>query len=347
MDAITSFLKESQVQRAFSCAVYAYGNSSGIVGQGAVGTVAWDRDEATVETIFDLASVTKPIVTLVLMKLLEAGEICLDDTISRFLPDYAHTDKAAITLFELMTHTSGIPGQQPLFRLVDTRENMMLAVKQLPLRFKAGTNVEYTSQGYMILGDIIESVTGLRLDHALKQLVLDPVGMNHTMFNPLSDLHDRIAATEYCEWRNRPIQGEVHDENAVVLGGIAGHAGLFGTVRDLSLLCQTLLCQGATKTGAWLKPGTVELMTSRQTPSHLLARCLGWQGKDLRHSPAGDYFSPASYGHTGFTGTSMFMDPSRDCFAVLLTNRVHPSRKNDSIARIRSIFHNMVWLQQH
>lgn len=344
MDVIHNFLLKKREQHAFSCAVYAFGNSTGILGSGVVGTLSWDGPAAHEGSLFDLASVTKPIVSLAIMKLFEAGELCLDDTISRFLPDYCHSDKAGITLFQLLTHTSGIPGQQPLFHFADTRDKLMRAVRQLPLRFKAGTSVEYTSQGFMILGDIIEAVTSQRLDRTMKELVLEPVGMNRTLFNPPAELRDSIAATEYCQWRNRIVQGEVHDENAVNLGGIAGHAGLFGTASDLSQLARTMLCKGETSKGTWLHAATVELMSRRHTPPNLLSRCLGWQGKDARHSPAGDLFSDEAYGHTGFTGTSIFMDPSLDRFAILLTNRVHPSRDNDSIASIRAIYHNLVCL---
>ncbi|TVY00307.1 serine hydrolase domain-containing protein [Paenibacillus cremeus] len=344
MDKIHHFLQKKRDQKAFSCAVYAYGNSTGILDSGVVGTLSWEGPAADTESLFDLASVTKPIVALAIMKLFEAGELRLDDTVSRFLPDYGTSDKADITLFQLLTHTSGIPGQQPLFHFADTRDKLMRAVRQLPLRFKAGTNVEYTSQGFMILGDIIEAVLQQRLDCTMKELVLEPVGMSQTIFNPSAELRDRIAATEYCSWRNRIVQGEVHDENAVILGGIAGHAGLFGTVSDLSRLAQTMLCKGETHQGKWLHAATVELMSKRHTPPNLLSRCLGWQGKDARHSPAGDLFSDEAYGHTGFTGTSIFMDPAHDRFAILLTNRVHPSRDNDSIASIRAIYHNLVCL---
>lgn len=287
---------------------------------------------------------TKPIAVLPLMVMLEQGECSLDDVIAHFLPVYKDTDKANLTLRQLLTHTSGIPGQQPLYQTSATRQEMLAAVRNLPMRYTPGTDVEYSSQGYMILGEIIEAISGSRLDAVLKQMILEPIGLSETLFTPGRDLQHRIAATEYCKWRHKMVIGEVHDENAVVLGGIAGHAGLFSTVQDMSHLCQTMLRLGETAKGRILQAETVRLMTNNQTPSLKLARGLGWQAKDSHDSPAGDLFSMSSYGHTGFTGTSIWMDPEADLFAVLLTNRVHPARSNNAIKRIRSIFHNLAFL---
>jgi len=342
MNNIVELLERARSQKVFSGAAFAYGNSAGVISHGHVGTLTWDGGAVETDSVWDLASVSKPLVMLSLMKLLERGELCLDDTIAFFLPAYAGSDKADITLFELLTHTSGIPGQQPLYRKATTPEAMKEAVRLLPLRGPRGANVEYTSQGYMILGDIIEVAYGGRLDAAMDELAFKPLGMNETMFNPPASLISRIAATEYCPWRGAVVRGQVHDENCVVLNGIAGHAGLFGTTHDLAAVCQMLLRKGETERGAYLQPTTVSLMTQNHTPALRLARALGWQGKDRYGSPAGDLFSPASFGHTGFTGTSMWMDPENELFAVLLTNRVHPTREGDGIKRVRSLFHNAV-----
>lgn len=342
MSQIEMFLIKCREHRAFSGASYAWGTSSSVVESGTIGTLSWEGDQVEPNTLWDLASVTKPIVAVSMMKLLEEGELRLDDTIAHFLPDYAGTDKAAITLRQLLTHSGGIPGQQPLYKSAMTAETLMEAVKRLPLRFQPGTSVEYTSQGFMIVSAIIESVTGMSLERTMQETVFGPLGMNQTMFNPPKNLHRSIAATEQCPWRGRLVQGEVHDENCVVLGGAAGHAGLFSTTGDLVRLCLTMLRQGDIGGSHYLQPTTVMLMTQNHTPGLNLARALGWQAKDKGNSPAGDLFSNDSYGHTGFTGTSVWMDPKADVFAVLLTNRVHPDRTNDSISRIRPIFHNLV-----
>ncbi|MCC3356781.1 serine hydrolase domain-containing protein [Bacillus sp. REN16] len=344
MKNIIQLMDLARRDKTFSGAVFAYGNSREIVAQGSVGTLAWGAQQVGIDSMWDLASVTKPLVSLALMKLFEQGELSLDDPISYFLPSYQGTDKAKITLFELLTHTSGIPGQQPLYKHAKTAKDMKVAVRQLPLRHKPGTYVEYTSQGFMIIGDIIEQVVDMRLDKGMHELVFGPLGIMNILFNPPPTLHNRIAATENCPWRNKVVKGQVHDENCVVLEGVAGHAGLFGTAIDLSTICQMMLRKGATDHVDFLKGPTVQLMTRNYTSSLNLSRALGWQAKDQLSSPAGDLFSPYSYGHTGFTGTSIWMDPEQDLFAVLLTNRVHPSRESDSIQRIRRIFHNLVVL---
>jgi CubicO group peptidase (beta-lactamase class C family) len=343
MSRIIQLLQKARDEEAFSGAAYAFGSSTSVTEQGTVGTLFWNGPAVQPDSIWDLASVTKPIAVLPLMVMLEQGECYLDDGIAHFLPGYKDTDKANLTLRQLLTHTSGIPGQQPLYQTSPTKEELLDAVKNLPLRYAPGTDVEYSSQGYMILGEIIEAIARASLDVVLKQMVLEPIGLSQTLFNPGVHLHPRIAATEYCEWRRTTVIGEVHDENAVVLGGIAGHAGLFSTAQDMTRLCQTMLLLGETAQGRFLQPETVRLMTNNQTTSLRLARGLGWQAKDSHDSPAGDLFSMSTYGHTGFTGTSIWMDPENDVFAVLLTNRVHPTRSNTAIKRIRSIFHNLVY----
>lgn len=344
MTPIQKMLTDCRGQKAFSGAAYAIGNADSIWEQHEVGTLRWDGAPVEKDSLWDLASLTKPIVSVALMKLFEGGELCLDDTIPRFLPEYAETGKAAITVRQLLTHSSGIPGQQPLYHVARTPNDMMAAVRNLPLRFAPGTDVEYTSQGFMIVGRIVEVIMQRRLDAAVKELLLDPLGMSRTGYNPPRDLWSKTAATEFCPWRNRMICGEVHDENACVLGGIAGHAGLFSNVDDLTRLCRMLLQEGAWDGRQYLHPATVKMMTHNYTAELKLARALGWQARDRAGSSAGDLFSSASFGHTGFTGTSVWMDPQANLFAVLLTNRVHPTRHNDSIRRIRPIFHNLAYL---
>jgi CubicO group peptidase (beta-lactamase class C family) len=202
-------------------------------------------------------------------------------------------------------------------------------------------DVMYSSQGMIVLGCIIEKIWRQPLDVILKEQVFEPLGMGMTMFNPPERLFGNIASTEFCPWRNRMVIGEVHDENAVVLGGVCGHAGLFSNIADLSKLCVAMLT-GKTPSGrSFLSPSVIRLMTRNHTADLNLARGLGWQAKDRHNSPAGDLFSDVSYGHTGFTGTSVWIDPTRDLYAVLLTNRVHPTRENEQIVTIRRKFPNL------
>ena len=346
MDKIQSFLQRSREQKVFSGAVYEAGTLERVLAQGTVGTLAWDGGPVTRDSLWDLASVTKVIVTVGAMRLFDAGEFCLDDSIAHFLPEYAGTDKAEITIFDLLTHTSGIPGQQPMYKTISTREGMLEGIRKLPLRASRGAEVAYTSQGFIVLGTILEKIYGKPLDELLSQEVFRPLSMDSTLFNPGKELLEKIAATEDCPWRGHIVRGQVHDENAVVLGGVCGHAGLFGCVRDLAILCKMMLSEGSVNGLRYLSPSTVRLFATNHTAHLNLARGLGWQAKDLHNSPAGDLYSPSTFGHTGFTGTSLWMDPVRGLYAVLLTNRVHPSREGEEIRRVRSIFHNLAVIQQ-
>ncbi len=345
MDKIGQFLQRSRDQKVFSGAAYEIGTPDKIIAQGCVGTLEWGGKPVSEDSLWDIASLTKVIVSLGTMRLFEAGDLCLDDTIARFLPDYAGTDKSDITIFELMTHTSGIPGQQPMYKQITTREDMLEGIKRLALCFPRGTDVAYTSQGYMVLGTMLEKIYGRGLDVLLLDQVFRPLAMNATLYNPGPELHSRIAATEDCPWRGRIVKGQVHDENAVVLGGVCGHAGLFSSVHDLANVCKAMLAEGYVGGRKFLSPSTVALMSRNHTPHLKLARGLGWMSKDLHNSPAGDLFSCNAFGHTGFTGTSMWIDPDRRLYAVLLTNRVHPSRQSEEIKRVRSVFHNLAVLK--
>ncbi|MEU6710343.1 serine hydrolase domain-containing protein [Nonomuraea sp. NPDC046802] len=325
-----AILARARAQRAFSGAAWAYGRSAGPVTRGTLGTLRWDGAPVGPGTLWDLASLTKPIVGLAVMALVESGDLTLDDPVAAHLPEYAHTGKAAVTIFELLTHTSRIPGQQPLYRRCPTRRALLDALVELPLRADPG--VEYSSQGFMILGLIAERAAGMPLDQLVRDRVTAPLGMGETRFLLPEQDRNRAAATEDCPWRGRVVQGTVHDENAEVLGGVAGHAGLFGTTDDLTRLGRAL-CGGG---GGVLAPRTLAVMTQIRVGG----RALAWQGRDPHLCPGGDLLTASAYGHNGFTGTSLWVDPELDFFAVLLTNRVHPSRDSEAIARIRRTFHN-------
>lgn len=309
------------------------------VGEGALGDLPAGPD-----TLYDLASVTKPIVMLGIMKLFDDGLIRLDDPAARFLPEMGRPDKQAITIRQLLTHTSGIPGQQPLYMNCHTRKDLMTGVYNLPLRNPPGTFVAYSSQGMMILGEILETVSEMPMDQYLQREFFDPMGLASLQFNPAPELKARCAPTEDCPWRGQVVQGQVHDENCVVLGGVHAHAGLFGTAADVAAIGQMMLDGGQWQGRRYLSRATVDVMTANHTAHLNLARGLGWQGKDAVASPAGDLFSPGTFGHTGFTGTSLFVDPERSIVFALLANRVHPTRENHEIAWARAIAHNMVVL---
>ncbi|GAB3976153.1 serine hydrolase domain-containing protein [Actinoallomurus acanthiterrae] len=327
-------------ERTFSGAAWAYGGSTGTAASGTLGTLSWGGDPVREDTLWDLASVTKPIVGLAVMALVESGELTLDDPVAAHLPEYAGTDKAELTVFQLLTHTSGLPGQEPLWRRHGVREELLAALGRLPLRSRPGTAVEYSSAGFILLGLIAERAAGTPLDVLVRERVTEPAGMDATRYLLPKTDHRRAAATEECPWRGRVVQGTVHDENAEVLGGIAGHAGLFGTLADLAALGETLCRGGRGRRGRVLGERALAVMTEPRTDHLPLRRSLAWQGRDPHHCSGGDLLTPAAYGHTGFTGTSLWVDPELDVFVVLLTNRVHPVRTSDAITRLRRMFHN-------
>lgn len=298
---------------------------------GAVDAVVLDGDE-----LWDLASVTKPLVGLAVLALVERGALALTDTVGTHRPEYRGGPVADLTVHHLLTHTSGLPGQVPLYRSHPTRAELLRALGALPLHAAPGTRVVYSSQGFILLGLIAEAAAGRSLDALVTELVCAPLGMTGTVFTPDAAGRARAVATERCRWRGRTVVGEVHDENAAVLGGVCGHAGLFAPLADLERLGRSLAGGGR----ALLKPDTFALMTAGHTDGLGLRRCLAWQGQDPVGSPVGRSFGPDAYGHTGFTGTSIWIDPATGRYAVLLTNRVHPTRDGTGIESVRHAFHD-------
>ncbi|GLY43119.1 esterase [Amycolatopsis sp. NBRC 101858] len=326
---LAELLARAREERVFSAVAWEVGTADDVLDRGVLGTRWWDGPPVTEASRWDLASVTKPIVGLVVAALAERGELSLDAPLPEFLPSYAGTDKASITVRRLLTHTSGLPGGTPLWRTFPTRAALLEAIRTTPLPAPPGSRVEYSSQGFILLGLIASAASGRPLDRLVADLVTTPAGMRDTTFGPVDD----AVATEDCPWRGRVVTGEVHDENAVVLGGICGHAGLFAPLSDVARLGR-ILAAGASPL---LKPQTHAEMIACHT--HGLRRGLAWQGLDVPGSPVGTALQPDSYGHTGFTGTSLWVEPARRRYYVLLTNRVHPRRTQD-ISAIRAAFHD-------
>jgi CubicO group peptidase (beta-lactamase class C family) len=344
VEKINCFLESCVKEKHFPGAVYNIGNSKKVLATGYTGKRGETYGDVNSDTVYDIASITKVLATLGLMKLFEEGKLCLDSRIDKFLPEYEGLEKGAITVFELLTHTSVIPGQIQIYRTCRNKAEILEAIKFYSPRERIKEPVMYSSQGLILVGEIIERLTGLSLDRALEHSVFEPLGMKNTCFNPDESLFDIIAPTENCPWRGKVVLGQVHDENAVVMGGVCAHAGLFSTAGDLAKVCSAMLT-GLDKNGnEYFNQKTIKLMTTNHTEGKNLARGLGWQKKDDTASPAGDLFTSASFGHTGFTGTSIWIDPELDLYAVLLTNRVHPHRSNDAIVYDRRIFHNLAVL---
>lgn len=295
-------------------------------------------EKMTEDKIFDLASLTKVVCTTsLIMKGLEEGMFRLDDKISMFLSGFKHD----IRIRDLLTHTSGLPAHKPLYNILHSKDEIISYLSNLELEYPPGSKVVYSDLGFILLGFILEKVYDMKLDELAREKIFDPLDMNDTMFNPDSDLKKRCVSTEYCKIRKRYIKGEVHDENAWFMGGVAGHAGLFSTTKDLSKFAQMMLNYGKYNGYRIFSKRTIELFTKNHTSSLGVNRGLGW-GLKNDYCSCGDLMSEKAYGHTGFTGTSLWIDPIYDIYIVLLTNRVHPSRENICILRARPIIHNVI-----
>ena len=345
MNTIRDYLESCVEQGAFPGAVWNIGTKDQVLEQGAVGRLGTGLDCARLDSLYDLASVTKIIVTYALMQQLQEGLVRLEDTLGDWLPDYcSHPDKANVTLQSLLTHTSIIPGRLQLYRHAHSREDLLEAIRWQVPRSDSPQRVFYTSKGYILLGEVVSAVDAMPLDQVVSRRVLMPLGMENTCFNPPAEMLDRVAPTEFCPWRNRVVRGQVHDENAVVLGGVSGHAGLFSTAGDVALAARVMLSGQTAKGDPYFHPALIRKMTRNYTAGCGENRGLGFMIAGP-NAPAGDLMSPGSFGHTGFTGTSLWIDPEQGLYAVLLSNRVHPSRDNPAIDRVRHIFHNLAVLQ--
>lgn len=294
------------------------------------------------DTIFDLASLTKVVATLpAALLLLERGEFRLDDPVCRFLPAFASAGKDQVKMRHLLTHTSGLAAGKVLHSNGWTREQALEYICALDPEYMLGGRVLYSDLGFIVLGEVVSRIAGTALDAFCRQYVLGALGMDETGFRPVPALRERIAATEFKEREGGHVWGVVHDENAHALGGVSGHAGLFSTARDLAVYGAMWLAGGCWGDCPFLSPATVAAARRSYTEGLGERRGLGWMLRSEEASSAGDLLSSSAYGHTGFTGTSLWMDPESDLLVVLLTNRVHFGR-TDHIARLRPRFHNAV-----
>lgn len=329
---------------AFPAAQLAVVRDGMLVYNKSFGTFTYDRASRPIDntTMFDLASVSKVIgTTSAVMKLVDNGLLGLDDGVGMYLPEFATGPKSAITIRQLITHRAGFPPFRRFFLMCSTATAALDSVFATPLVATPGDTTIYSDIGMITLGKVVERITGMPMDAFVRKEFFEPLGMTHTMYAPPESLASRCAPTEIDTlWRKRLVQGEVHDENAALLDGVAGHAGLFSTASDLAVYMQMLLNKGAYGGIRYLKESTVIEFTRKYVPGQ--ERYLGWDMKSPTGSSAGSLFSPSSFGHLGFTGTSVWTDPDRRISVVLLTNRVHPTRANQKIQRVRPAVHDMV-----
>ncbi|HUK21127.1 MAG TPA: serine hydrolase domain-containing protein [Gemmatimonadales bacterium] len=314
-----------------------------LVAQG-YGHFTWSTASPAVSvdsTLYDLASVTKVIATTTsLMILVDAGKVRLDDPVSRYIPEFNGLGTSAITVRRLLTHTSGLQATMPLYKEAsDSAGALRLVYGQTPI-VPPGQRVIYSDLNAILLGEIVHRAASEPLDVFAREHVFHPLGLDAMVFRPSRQLTARIAPTGL--WHGHPIAGVVNDPNAARLGGVSGHAGLFATGRDVARFAQFMLRQGTDAHGAALvRAETVRLFTTRATAPSLgkEARALGWQavptGENV--SSAGTLFGPRTFGHTGWTGTSLWIDPERDLFVVLLTNRAFAPRAHRPFTELKMI----------
>jgi CubicO group peptidase (beta-lactamase class C family) len=309
------------------------------------------------DTIYDLASLTKPLITAMLCaRRIEAGELTPDSSVSHYLPEFDRPDKQMITVRELLTHSSGLPAWRPLYVLAEGEPERTLGeIANLDLEYKPGTRVVYSDLGFITLGFLLERMTGQRLAYMASQEIIQTLNLQSTFFNPAVAQQTGIAASEtgnayerdtfeqtgagnYHAWRQGLIWGEVHDGNAHFLGGAAGHAGLFSTASETQELARQFLAEQSTL----LKPESCLLFRTNMTKGLEEARSVGWQLAATKDSTAGPDLPPDSFGHTGFTGTSCWLDPNHQRVFILLTNRTHArSLPFANINSVRRQFHSL------
>lgn len=316
-----------------------------------------EREPMTPDTIFDLASLTKIVATATsIMILVERGKVSLPDPVSLYIPEFGKNGKERITVEQLMTHRAGLPPDNEIADYVGATINPLEKIYELQPSYEPGTRFVYSDVGFIVAAEIVRRVSGKRVDQFARENIFAPLGMNETAYSPIergperdgissprsriSKLStDRIAPTEMRE--GRWMRGEVHDPRSYEMGGVAGHAGLFSTADDLAIFCRMILNKGAYNGVRILAPYTIERMISAHSLPTSQMRGIGWDVNSSFSSNRGDIFPVGTFGHTGFTGTSLWLDPASETFVVMLTNRVHPTGHGD-VTRMRSFVASIV-----
>jgi CubicO group peptidase (beta-lactamase class C family) len=352
-DRAAEILLHGILDRAFPAAAVEVGRMDRTLWRRSFGAFSYDAGaaETTCDTIFDLASLTKVIATTTLiMRAADDGVLSLDNRVGQRLAEWRGADREAVTVRDLLTHSSGLPAYLPFFRDHTGRVEFEPAICHTPLEYSPGTQSIYSDLGFMLLGFMLDDAgtlqprAGGRFDPATTfaarfRRIATFITPEPLAFNPPRQWRERSAPTEVDPWRGRLLIGEVHDENTWALGGAAGHAGLFGTASAVGAFARAAL---RTLAGEPLlaQPATFREFI-RRTPVPGSSRALGWDTM-LPTSSCGTRLSETAIGHTGFTGTSLWIDWERDLYVVLLTNRVHPTRENNRLTAIRPAFHDAV-----
>lgn len=313
------------------------------VASSAVGNFTYETGSprVTPETIYDLASLTKVVATTTAaMILYERGELRLDARVVDLLPKFSAggARKWEVTIEMLLSHCSGLPAHLKLYEIARTREQALQAVMALPLEAEPGTRAKYSDIGFIVLGEALARLTGEALDSFCAKEIFGPLGMSQARFSPPQDWKLLIPPTiEDDSFRHRTVQGEVNDENASILGGVAGHAGLFANVRDIAAFAECMM-RGGTPI---LKRPAIDLFTRRRSVPRGSSWALGWDTPSAS-SQSGRFFSAESFGHLGYTGTSLWIDPRRQLSVTLLANRTWPDTESQRIKQLRPAFHDAI-----
>jgi CubicO group peptidase (beta-lactamase class C family) len=334
LDKIVKTALEEAVAPGVAIAV---GRNGHIAYMKGYGYIDWNQPGSSpvdTNTLYDLASLTKVIATTTMAMILEEqGQLDINRTVSSYLPEFNSPEKAQITVKQILTHSGGLEAGANIYQTARGREQYLQQINARPLQYTPGTNMIYSDWDMILLQLVMERITGKTLDVLSTERIFKPLGMNDTQFQPPITLRSRIAPTQVEDARGGLLWGTVHDENAWAMGGVAGHAGLFSTAKDLALFSMMILNGGEGQNGVRLvKPATIARWTARQGKES--TRTLGWDSPD-GGSSAGQFFSPWSFGHTGFTGTSIWIDPEKDLFVVVLTNRVNPTSNNTRHVQLR------------
>jgi beta-glucosidase-like glycosyl hydrolase/CubicO group peptidase (beta-lactamase class C family) len=344
--AVDSIVGAAIRDSAFPSAVLSVARSGIVVKSEAYGRYDYSFSSRSVEegSLYDLASVTKVIATTsAVMRLVDEGKLDLSERVSAYIPQFAQKGKENITVYNLMVHNSGLPAWRRFYDFCNDANCVLDSVYATPLTWKTGDTAVYSDLGLITMGKVIEKISGAPLNHYCDSVFFKPLGMKNTMYNPPKNLLDRIVPTEVDTFWKRTgvaVRGRVHDENAATLGGVSGHAGLFSTAGDLTIFLQMLLNGGTYGGVRFLKEETVKQFTARQ--SEKSSRGIGWDTKSSDRSFSGRFTSMKTYLHTGFTGTSVVVDPEKNLIIVFLTNRVYPTRSNLKIADVRPKVHDAI-----
>ena len=343
-----SVLREAIEQRSFPAACAAVAHRDRLIVLKSFGRFTYDPDSfpTAPNALFDLASVTKVVATTTMAMILhERGLLELDATVAATVPEFladscgeADSRCREVTFRMLLAHSSGLPAYEKLFFKAQSRDQLLRAAFTTSLSADPGLRAEYSDIGFILLGAALERIANESMDAFCHREIFGPLAMSNTTFNPPSAGRGKIPPTaDDRSFRKKIIQGEVQDENAFVLRGVAGHAGLFSTAEDLTRFAQAMLHGGH----PILRPETVALFTHRASAPPGTSRALGWDTPSAP-SQSGKYFGPTSFGHLGYTGTSLWIDPERQLSIVLLTNRTWPDCANQAIKQVRSKFHDAV-----